>query len=89
MPNFSKVQQFTRLTINFTSNAYIHQVINLGAKSADKQTKVLNSYDLIAIRPCYLSEQVFEQSSTKSDVDIISVDCSQRFQYFFQKTWIK
>lgn len=41
----------TRLTIDFATNAHIHQLINLGAKTADKGTKVLNSYDLVAIKP--------------------------------------
>ena len=30
---------------------YIHQTINMGAKAGDKATSVLNSYDLVAVRP--------------------------------------
>jgi len=50
-PDFTKIQQFTRLTLCFDSPAYIHQVINLGAKPSDKSTKILYTYDLLAVRP--------------------------------------
>lgn len=35
----------------FNQGTYIHQTINLGAKAGDKATQVLNSYDLVAVRP--------------------------------------
>lgn len=50
-PDFKRVNQISRLTIVCSSAATIHAYINLGAKSGDKTTKVLNTYDLIALRP--------------------------------------
>lgn len=64
-------------------------MINLGAKAGDVTTKVLNSYDLIAIKPSTQTEQVFEQICSKSDCDIIQVDCAARMNFYIQKTWIK
>ena len=63
-------------------------MINLGAKTSDKSTKILNSYDLLAIRPIGQS-QLFEQLCTKSDADIISIDCSVRLNFFIKKEWFK
>jgi len=49
---------------------------------------VLNSYDLIAVRPVD-SESLFEQAFTKSDADIVSLDLSVRLNFYIQKTWVK
>lgn len=87
-PNFSKVRQLTRLTLVVSQGTYIHQTINLGAKAGDKSTKLLNSYDIVAIRPLQ-TESLYEQAFTKSDADIISLDLSQRMNFYIQKTWVK
>jgi len=61
----------------------------MAAKTADKGAKVLNSYDLLAVKPSTQAEPVFEQICTRGEMDVISVDCSQRFSFFIQKSWIK
>ena len=63
-------------------------MINLGTKGADKSTQILNSYDLIAVRPLE-KEALFEQAFTKADADIISLDLSHRLNFYIQKTWVK
>ena len=80
-PNFSKVRQLTRLTLVVSQGTYIHQVINLGAKAEQKSTQILNSYDLVAVRPLE-SESLFEQAFTKADADIISLDMSHRLNFY-------
>ena len=70
-PDFAKLQQFTRLTLVFEKNAYTHQVINMSAKAADKTSKVLSSYDILAVRPSIQAEQVFEQICTRGEQDLI------------------
>jgi len=80
-PNFSKVRQLTRLTLVISSGTYIHQTISLSVKSGDKSTKILNSYDLIGLRPL-VQETLFEAAFTKSDADIISMDLSQRLNFY-------
>ena len=47
----------------------------MGAKPGDKTTKIINSYDLVAVRP-QEHENLFEMAFTKSDADIISLDLS-------------
>ena len=74
-PNFLKVRQLTRLTLVISQGTYIHQTINMGIKAGDKATCVLNSYDLVAVRPLQ-QESLFEAAFTKSDADIISMDLS-------------
>ena len=74
-PDFASVKQFTRLTMVFKSGGFIHQMVNVGAKPGDKSIRILNSYDLIAIRP-QDNESLAEQAFTKSDADIISLDLS-------------
>ncbi len=32
---------------------------------------------------------MFEQICSKADIDIIQVDCAQRFSFYIQKTWVK
>lgn len=49
---------------------------------------MLNSYDLVAVRPLD-QECLYEQAFTKSDADIISLDLSVRLNFYIQKTWIK
>ena len=71
----------------FSQGTYIHQTINLGVKSAEKST-ILNSYDLVAVRPAG-SENLYEQAFTQSDADIITLDLSQRFNFYIKKTWVK
>ena len=66
----------------------IHQMINLGAKTGDKTTKILNTYDVIAMRPAQ-TQDIYEQAFTKGDSDIISLDLSQRMNFYIQKTWVK
>ena len=85
---YGRVKQFKRLTIFFENAGYMHQVINLQYKSADKSTTVLRSYDLLAARPGN-NEKLWEQLFTKSDVDIISVPLAARMQFHPQKTWFK
>ena len=80
-PNFRKIRQLTRLTLVFNQGTYIHATISLGTKAADKTTKILNSYDLLAIRPLD-QESLFETAFTKSDADIISLDLSQRLNFY-------
>lgn len=62
-PNFSKIRQMTRLTLVFSQGTYIHQTVNLGNKAADKATKIMDSYDIVAVRPMEqecLYKQAFE-----------------------------
>ena len=59
----------------------IHQMINLGAKTGDKTTKILNTYDVIAMRPAQ-TQDIYEQAFTKGDSDIISLDLSQRMNFY-------
>ena len=49
-PDFSRVRQFTRLTLMITPTS-IHTVINISGKAGEKTTKILETYDLIAMRP--------------------------------------
>ena len=63
-------------------------MINLGAKTGDKTTKILNTYDVIAMRPTQ-TQDLYEQAFTKGDADIISLDLSQRMNFYIQKTWVK
>ena len=86
-PDFKSIKQFTRLTMVFTNNSQIHQMINMPAKPADKATAILNTYDLIAIRTD--EKALTEQAFTRSDADIITIDLSQRLNYFLDKTWFK
>ena len=87
-PNFSRVRQLTRLTLVVSQGTYIHQMINLGTKQAEKSTEILNSYDLIAVRPVD-NQSLYEQAFTQADADIISLDLSQRLNFYIQKTWVK
>jgi ribonuclease P/MRP protein subunit RPP1 len=68
-------------------------MISLSAKPADKVTKILNTYDLIAIRPVASEdkkvENIWEAAFTKSDADIISVDLSKKMNFWINKTWVK
>ena len=50
-PNFRKIRQLTRLTLVFSQGTYIHATVNLGSKAGDKTTKIINSYDVVAVRP--------------------------------------
>ena len=63
-------------------------MINLSAKVADKATKILNTYDIIAMRPAQ-TQELYEQTFNKGDADIISLDLSQRMNFYIQKTWVK
>ena len=74
-----------------TPGGQIHSMINMSAKSADKSIKILNTYDIIAMRPPPPDNQkvIYEQIFTKGDADIISLDLSQRMNFYFEKTWIK
>ena len=70
----------------------IHSVINISGKAGEKTTKILDSYDLIAMRPDpkqNKQETIYEQVFTKGDGDIISLDLSQRLDFYYQKTWFK
>ena len=70
----------------------IHSVINLSGKAGEKATKILNTYDLVAMRPDpkqNKQETIYEQVFTKGDGDIISLELSQRLDFYFQKTWVK
>ena len=75
-----------------TPGGQIHSLINLAAKTGDKTTKILNTYDIIAMRPDHTQDpkgDLHEQCFTKGDADIISLDLSHRMNFYFQKTWIK
>ena len=77
-PDFGKVRQFTRLTMMMTPTS-IHSVINLSGKAGEKATKILNTYDLVAMRPDpkqNKQETIYEQVFTKGDGDIISLELS-------------
>ena len=78
----------TRLTIVFRQGTYVHNVENLSNKAGSKETKILNSYDVVAVRPLD-QENVFERAFTKSDADIISLDLSVRHRFYIKKTWVK
>ena len=88
-PDFSKIRQFTRLTLCFTTVSYIHQIINIQAKPLDKSSKVVNSYDLLAVRPSHEQETLFDQLTTKSDADLISLDLSKKMNYFISKSQVR
>ena len=59
IPDFSRIKQFTRLTMLVANGGQIHQMINLSAKTGDKTTKILNTYDVIAMRPAH-TQDIYE-----------------------------
>ena len=74
--------------------SYVHNYCNLSGTQSPF-TKVINSYDLLAMRVKKLSpvlnqkqldknmETLFEQICVKTDCDIISIDASFRSPFFF------
>lgn len=92
------IKQSTRLTVIFETGSFIHNYSNVGG---NPKQKIINSYDLLACRLAQvqnpqksnkgvnLMESLFEQVCTKTDCDIIQVDCSQRLSFFIQKTPVK
>lgn len=54
----------------------------MGAKSGDKATKAMHSYDIVAVKPAITSEQTFEQICSKAEVDIIQVECGERMAFY-------
>ncbi|GAB2214699.1 hypothetical protein Drorol1_Dr00019061 [Drosera rotundifolia] len=75
----STFRQYTRLTVAVDNLA---QVCAINSKNP-----ILKSYDLVAVRP--LNETVFEQACQSSEVDLISIDFSDKLRFRLKLPAIK
>ncbi|KAI4376697.1 hypothetical protein MLD38_014431 [Melastoma candidum] len=67
----SNFRQYTRLTVHAENVAHAH-TLNAG-------NHVVKSYDLVAVRP--LSQAVFDVACEKAEVDIISIDFTEKLSF--------
>ena len=51
--------------------------------------RIIDSYDLLSIRPSQTDSNLFEQVCTKTDCDIISLDLGSKLQFYLTKAPIK
>eukprot|EP00349_Pseudokeronopsis_sp_Brazil_P006968 CAMPEP_0202965864 /NCGR_PEP_ID=MMETSP1396-20130829/10008_1 /ASSEMBLY_ACC=CAM_ASM_000872 /TAXON_ID= /ORGANISM="Pseudokeronopsis sp., Strain Brazil" /LENGTH=99 /DNA_ID=CAMNT_0049689037 /DNA_START=223 /DNA_END=522 /DNA_ORIENTATION=+ len=77
------MKQSTRLTLICNDPKLVHYIINTNTKA-----EIINSYDIFAVRTG-VSEQLFEQICTKADLDLVSLDLSQRLPFYLTKQLIK
>ncbi|XP_020571719.1 ribonuclease P protein subunit drpp30 [Phalaenopsis equestris] len=71
VPRTSPFRQYTRITISVDSAAAA-SALNIG-------NRLLRTYDLVATRP--LNQMAFDQACSASEVDIISLDFSQKLPF--------
>jgi len=82
-----EVKQLTRLTFVCNDPKFVHQICSLLSGNEKKHLAVILSYDILALRTS--SEVIFDQACTKSDVDLISLDFSQKLNFYIQKSQVK
>ncbi|KAL0919591.1 hypothetical protein M5K25_011694 [Dendrobium thyrsiflorum] len=71
VPRASQFRQYTRITVSVDSAA--------AASALNSGNRLLRSYDLVAARP--LNQMAFDQACNASEVDIISLDFSQKLPF--------
>jgi ribonuclease P/MRP protein subunit RPP1 len=64
-------RQLRRLTVLLDDTAHVHTL--------SASNPALKQYDVVAVRPC--DERTFQQACTGLDVDVISIDFTQRLPY--------
>lgn len=64
-------RQLRRLTVLLDDMAHVHTL--------SANNPALKQYDVIAVQPC--DERTFQQACTSMDVDVISIDFTQRLPY--------
>ncbi|KAK8641552.1 hypothetical protein V6N13_010949 [Hibiscus sabdariffa] len=79
VPRSSPFRQYTRLTVCIDT-ASQSQALNSG-------NPVLKTYDIVAIRP--LNQNAFEHACEKSEVDIISIDFSDKLPFRLKLPMVK
>ncbi|OMO91387.1 hypothetical protein COLO4_18417 [Corchorus olitorius] len=79
VPRFSPFRQYTRLTV-CVDNASQSQALNSG-------NPVLKTYDIVAVRP--LNQITFDHACEKAEVDIISIDFSDRVPFRLKLPMVK
>ncbi|EEF29566.1 protein with unknown function [Ricinus communis] len=79
VPRASPFRQYTRLTVCVDSPAQSH-VLNRG-------NMILKSYDLVAVRP--LNQLAFDYACEKSEVDIITIDFSEKLPFRLKLHMVK
>ncbi|KAH0461740.1 hypothetical protein IEQ34_009315 [Dendrobium chrysotoxum] len=71
VPRASQFRQYTRITVSVDSAA--------AASALNSGNRLLRSYDLVAARP--VNQMAFDQACNASEVDIISLDFSQKLPF--------
>ncbi|WCJ41154.1 Polymerase/histidinol phosphatase-like [Euphorbia peplus] len=79
VPRSSPFRQYTRLTV-CVDNPAKSQALNSG-------NSVLKTYDIVAVRP--LNQIAFDHACQKSEVDIISVDFSEKLPFRLKQPMVK
>ncbi|CAN0921699.1 Protein GAMETOPHYTE DEFECTIVE 1 [Linum grandiflorum] len=79
VPRDSPFRQYTRLTVCVNSQAQA-QVLNSG-------NPILKSYDVVAVKPT--NQIVFDHACLKSEVDIISIDFSEKLPFRLKMSMVK
>ncbi|KAL4335083.1 hypothetical protein GQ457_07G033990 [Hibiscus cannabinus] len=79
VPRSSPFRQYTRLTVCIDT-ASQSQALNSG-------NPVLKTYDIVAVRP--LNQNAFEHACEKSEVDIISIDFSDKLPFRLKLPMVK
>ncbi|PHT45192.1 hypothetical protein CQW23_14350 [Capsicum baccatum] len=79
LPISEPFRQYTRLTV-FVDNASQVSALNSG-------NPILKSYDIVAVRP--LNQLAFEQACQVSEVDIITIDLSEKLPFRLKQSMVK
>ncbi|KAI0223767.1 Ribonuclease P protein subunit p30 [Lamellibrachia satsuma] len=69
-----QLQQFSRVTTVFSE---------MGQTRDLQQDEAIQAYDILAVQPT--TEKLFHTACTELEVDIISVDMTQRLPFFFRR----
>ncbi|KAK2189366.1 hypothetical protein NP493_108g02022 [Ridgeia piscesae] len=69
-----RLQQFSRVTTVFSE---------MGQTRDLQQDEVIQAYDILAVQPT--TDKLFHTACTELEVDIISVDMTQRLPFFFRR----
>ncbi|KAI4305364.1 hypothetical protein L6164_028735 [Bauhinia variegata] len=79
IPAASPFRQYTRLTVCVASS--------LEAQALNSGNPILKTYDLVAVRP--LNQTAFDQACGTMEVDIISIDFSEKLPFRLKQPMVK
>ncbi|XP_059660673.1 protein GAMETOPHYTE DEFECTIVE 1 [Cornus florida] len=79
VPISTPFRQYTRLTVNVDGPSQ--------ASSLNSGNPILKSYDIVAVRP--LNQNAFEQACQASEVDLISIDFSEKLPFRLKQPMVK